>query len=391
MPKKLRILHVVPYFPPALHYGGIPNSAYLLAREQSKKHYVEVYTSDTGVNNIKKHTSFNGIIIHYFRNLLRKPIFGLLITPGLLLYSFRKLRNFDAIHLHDYRTFQNAIIQWIACRFEIPYIIQPHGTILRTKKSYTSKYIFDKLLGKSLLRNASCIFALNNEEITMCEKLGATRDFIHRVPNGIELADFANVPEKGIFRTKYGIPKHVSIVLFIGRLHKIKGVDILLSAFSESRKVYPNSHCVVVGPDFGFEKVLRTLSKKLGISKHVTFTGPLYGQEKVAALLEANVFVLPSLYETFPLSILEAYACALPVIASNVGAIPDLIEEDVTGWIFQKGDISGLTVALTKSLLEPSKTRENGIRAQEFVQKYYSIEKVTKMIIEIYKTVLIIK
>ena len=110
--------------------------------------------------------------------------------------------------------------------------------------------------------------------------------------------------------------------------------------------------------------------------------------DKKAAFMDANVFVLPSWYETFPLTILEAYACSLPVIGSDVGAIPDLIEIGSTGLVFPAGAVQDLTNLLNQVLSAPETAEKMGRSAKQVVEQRYSINKAAKITLGVYRSVL---
>ncbi|GAJ22860.1 unnamed protein product, partial [marine sediment metagenome] len=122
-----------------------------------------------------------------------------------------------------------------------------------------------------------------------------------------------------------GLGDDQRIILFLGRIHKIKGLDLLAKAFADLPKPLDNIKLVIVGPDDGYLSSLKKLVTDLGINDKVLFTGPLYGQEKLKAYVDADVYVLPSFYEIFGITVLEALACGTPVIVTNRCGIADAI------------------------------------------------------------------
>jgi len=106
-------------------------------------------------------------------------------------------------------------------------------------------------------------------------------------------------------------------VLYLGRIRRIKGVDILVKAFANIIEKLKDVRLVVVGPDDGYLGELVALINALKMEDNVLITCPLYGRDKLEAYVDAKVYVLPSRYETFPMSLLEAYACAKPWFAQK--------------------------------------------------------------------------
>jgi glycosyltransferase involved in cell wall biosynthesis len=122
--------------------------------------------------------------------------------------------------------------------------------------------------------------------------------------------------------------------LFLGRIHRIKGIDLLVSAYSELLKEIPDVKLVITGPDDGFLSEIEEMIEFYHLENNVIFTGPLFGSEKLSAYVDADVYVLPSRYETFPVTILEAMSCGTPVILSNRCGIADIVQKNDAGLIF---------------------------------------------------------
>nr|WP_054859007.1 glycosyltransferase [Methanobacterium formicicum] len=152
------------------------------------------------------------------------------------------------------------------------------------------------------------MIALNNTELSLYEKFGLNKKKVQIIPNGISLVKEDILQKKGLFRIKYQINEDQNIILYLGRIHESKGIDLLIRAFSDLKTSVNKSKLVIVGPDDGFMPKIETLVKKLKIKNDVIFTGPLYGDEKKMAYLDADIFVTPS-FTGFPITFLEA--CSL--------------------------------------------------------------------------------
>jgi glycosyltransferase involved in cell wall biosynthesis len=125
----------------------------------------------------------------------------------------------------------------------------------------------------------------------------------------------------------------------------------------------------------------------LKLNDNVLLVGPLYGDDKLAAYVDADVYVLPSTYETFPVSILEAYACSKPVIASKVGSLNDLVLDGVTGLLVEPGSADKLAWSVVSLLNDPKKGKEMGLNGKRLVYESYNTEKVADLLENIYKTI----
>jgi glycosyltransferase involved in cell wall biosynthesis len=144
---------------------------------------------------------------------------------------------------------------------------------------------------------------------------------------------------------------------------------------------------VIAGPDDGYLEEAKSLTVMLGISKRVLSTEPLYERNKLEAYVDSKFYVLPSRYETFPMAILEAYACSKPVIASNVGGLRDLVVDGRTGLLFEAGNFRQLAEKMFYLLNDEAKSVEMGGEARDYVKEKYSIGRVVDMIEELYRDV----
>jgi len=388
----LKILLVVPYFPPAEAFGGPVKVAYQTAKELVKrKHEVVVYTSDakdfSSRLRIDSDNLIDGIRVHYFRNLALTLVkkFKLFITPQLVSRAKEEVKEFDVIHLHEYRTFQNIVIAHYANKYGVPYVLQAHGSLPRIMAKQRLKRIYDALFGYRLLRDASRVIALSRVEAEQYRSVGVPEEKIEVIPNGIDLSEYADLPPKGCFRQKFGIKEEEKIVLYLGRIHRIKGLDILVEAFAKVIEDLGDIRLVVVGPDDGYLNELKALINALKIEDNVLILDPLYGEDKLETYVDADVYVLPSRYEAFSISLLEAYACGKPVIASRVGGLTDIVVEGITGLLVETRDVRKLTRSMLSLLNDDDRAKEMGLRSKQFVKENFTIEKVVDKLEPLYQ------
>jgi glycosyltransferase involved in cell wall biosynthesis len=386
---------VVPYFPPAYAFGGPVKVVYEISRELIKLgHQVTVYTSDA--KDLKSRidekcfTKGDGIQTHYMKNLsmllVRKS--KLFITPEIIPRIIREGQNFDIIHLHEYRTFQSLVVARYAKNHNIPYVLQAHGALPRIISKQGLKWLFDTLVGREILKDASKVIALNNIEAEQYATLNVPHEKIAVIPNGINLSEFNDLPLRGSFKKKFNIHPDEKLVLYLARINKIKGIDILVKAFANILHKLDDARLVIVGPDDGYLSETKALIKALKMEDNVLVSGPLYGRDKLEAYVDANLFVLPSRYETFPIVVLEAYACSKPIIASKVEAIPDIVLHEKTGLLFQACNAEELAKMIEYMFMHPEEAKSMGYRARKLVEQKFSIEKVVDSLEELYQNVL---
>jgi glycosyltransferase involved in cell wall biosynthesis len=389
---KVKILQVVPYFPPAYAFGGPVKIAYQCSRELVKRgHEVVVYTTDAknldSRLDIEPLKVVDGIKVHYMRNLLLMPVkkSKLFITTEIDSRAKKEIKEFDVVHLHEYRTYQNIVIYRYAKKYGVSYVLQAHGSLPRTMAKQRLKWIYDALFGYKLLRDASKVIALSQTEAQQYRSMGVPEEKIAIIPNGIDLSEYGDLPAKGSFRRKQSIDDDEKIVLYLGRIHRIKGIDILLEAFSKVTKTLEKVKLVVVGPDDGYLGELEALIEALKMEDNVLILGPLYGRRKLETYVDADVYVLPSRYETFPMSVLEAVACGAPIILTEKCGIAEYFRDEVG--LVVKPDPDHMYKALLEMLLDEDK--QNAFRRKcRTLIKRFDISKTVSRLGEVYEEAL---
>ncbi len=342
----MRILQVTNFFKPSWEAGGPARVAYDISLSLVERgHEVTVYTTDGFKSRLKvdknKPINIDGVKTYYFRNLssyLSKNLV-LPIPYYLPLVASKELKEFDIIHIHEYRTFSAIIVNYFAKKNNVPYVLQAHGSSPKIIKRKNLKTIFDVLFGKKILKDASRLYALNETEVAQYLDFGVSPDIIEIVPNGIDETKYCELPPKGIFRKKYGL-ENSKIVLYVGRLHISKGIDLLIESFAELTNEIDNATLVLIGPNDGYQNHFERLIDKLAINDKVLFTGFVSIPEKISAFVDSDVFVTPW-FSGFPITFLESCICGTPIITTTKG--------DNLGWI--EGNV-GFVVPFDKDSLK---------------------------------------
>jgi glycosyltransferase involved in cell wall biosynthesis len=354
----MKVLMVSGTFPPR-NFGGVTAVSYNLARRLVKRrHEITVYTTDVGNDfhsrlNVKDSKAIEGINVYHFRNLINSLAFKQRIySPiGMITQTKKELQNFDIIHLHEYRSFQNVIVHYYAKKYSIPYILQAHGSVVQTSSKKGLKKLFDLAWGSKILEDASKVIALTKTEAEQYTQMGVDENKIEIVQNGINLSEYKNLPNKGTFKKKYGIKSNEKIVLYLGRIHQSKGIDLLVETFSDISKEITDLKLVLAGPDDGFKQSLVETIHNLKIDNKVLFTGFVSNDEKIAAFVDSEVFVTPS-FSGFPVTFLEACACGTPIVTTKKGDYLAWIDGKV-GYVV-KYDTNELRDAIFKIVTDSS-------------------------------------
>ena len=229
------------------------------------------------------------------------------------------------------------------------------------------------------------MIALRPEEVAECESIGVPLHKIIVIGNGIDLTTWRVVKEEGVsFRKRFGIPLDVPLLLFVSRLDKIKGPDLLVTALARLKAL--NVYCVFAGPDDGYQEYVRELAVSYGLSNRVVFTGLLRNGEVRAAYAAADVFVLSSRFDTFSMVIVEALASGLPVVTTETCQVAELVKEKAG--LVTPVDPTAIANALERLLSDPELRRTYAMGARALAEKEFSIQKIGGLLEEVYRQVL---
>jgi glycosyltransferase involved in cell wall biosynthesis len=172
-------------------------------------------------------------------------------------------------------------------------------------------------------------------------------------------------------------------VLFLGRLEQEKGVYDLLRALAEVRRDFPAVELFLAGE--GHRDEVRRQACALGVDRSVHLLGWISGQAKQDAMARANIFVLPSYIENMPVSLLEAMASGLPVVATTVGGIPDVVEDGVNGFLVSPADIPALAGTLGRLVADSALRQRIGNAGRRRIEETFAMEKIVPRIEALYR------
>lgn len=286
----MKILHVVNQISQQTG-GGSAVVPYKLSEAQVRLgHTVGIFTSDYKAADQPAPEGVRLIKFKGYGKFLRESCF----TPGAIWADYHK---WDILHLHNYRT----LINWIATSAYIPYVIQAHGSCLPIKRMVTRPA--HNIFWRQMIYGAKRLIADADIEVDQYLKEGGKCKQIVNIPVGVDLREYEPLPEQHI---------HTKTVLYLGRIEKNKGVDLLIDAL---KHLPPDVRLVIVGIDYGFELKARAQANQY--NGRVEFVGPLFGGDKIQAYCNAGVYVMPSRYEMWGLTFMEALACGTPVVVTD--------------------------------------------------------------------------
>ncbi|MCL2868920.1 MAG: glycosyltransferase family 4 protein [Candidatus Bathyarchaeota archaeon] len=294
----------------------------------------------------------------------------------------KNIKNSKIIHAHGHPYLTSLIAGKLAKYYEKPFILTQHNTFIDYNNIFN--YIEkgnDLTVGKETLKQADKIITVSNATKEYVLSLGANPNKIKVLHNGVDLKRFKPLPlVKAEMRKKLGIPKDAKVVLTVRRLVYKNGVDTLIDAANLAVKKKPNLVFIIAGkgPDMAS---VQSQIEQLGLEKNIKLTGFVADQDLPLYYNTADLFVLPSKSgEGLPLVALEAMACGLPVIATNVGGINEIMVKR-----FGKLVPANNPEALTDAILEFADINNNTGELRAIVEAQYSWDKNVDKLIEIYE------
>ncbi len=287
-------------------------------------------------------------------------------------FSIKKIKrlvsNVDVIHMMGHWNMINVIVYFFAKTVAKPYVICPAGELTLFGRSIILKRLFNLLIGKIIIKDASGYIAVTHDEIPLFEAYGVKSDNIIVIPNGVNESDF--LPrDSAPFVSRVGI-KESPYILFMGRLNPIKGPDLLLKAFLKIATRFPNHHLVFAGPDGGMLEELNQIRVHSSVSGRIHFVGYVSGTDKVAAYRDAELLVIPSRHEAMSIVVLESGMLKTPVLITNQCGFNDV--EEVSGGIVVQASVAGIEEGLCKALEDPIKLQNMGENLNRYVLKNFT-------------------
>jgi len=283
------------------------------------------------------------------------------VSPSHTLALRRKAEQVDIIHNHSLWSMVNVAAGWAVPGRHAKLVTSPRGTLSAWALS-RSRHVKRALwpIQRRVLERADLIHATSEVEYGEIRASGF-KAAVAIIPNGIDLPDLPVSRPTASRRT----------LLFLSRIHPIKGSDRLLHAWQQLQHVHPDWRLRVVGRgEPSHEQALRKLAHSLQLQR-VDFSGPLYGTEKSKAYFEADVFVLPTHSENFGMVVAEALAHGCPVVVSKEAPWAGVREERCGWWV--EHDVNTLTAGLDAALSESSEAlREKGAKGRTWMERDFS-------------------
>ena len=296
-------------------------------------------------------------------------------------------KEIDLLHQHGIWSMLSYTCHRWSKRWHKPKVITVHGMLdgPRLQHKPMRKRAFAAIAENRNLRSAAVLHALCESEHSDIRQFGLDNPTAV-IPNGISVEDYADLPSEAQLKELQPQLRDRRILLYLGRLHPLKGLPALVEAWRECKAERNNGWTLaIIGPDqAGTSKSLRDYCRQHKLTEGVALLGPMYGADKLAALAAASCFILPSHTEGFAISVLEAMACSLPVIITPACNFPEIALEQA-GWVTTP-EPSLLSAQIKATLnLSAAQLRETGRRGRNLVERKYSWQSIATDMTAVYQ------
>ncbi len=390
----MKIGIVCPASLPATQFGGILFLAVDIARELSNQdHQVTIYTTDLDFANnpntfnkkLPREENIQNFKIKRSHVWLSLKLF--FINPGIYFHMINDEQ--DIIHTIGIRSFQSLIAALIARKKKIPLVISDQGGLtthpdLRTKNIWTRiLYKIQSPMIQFVINQATKIIVANEYEKKIFAEL-ADESKIEVVRNGINLDNMKSSVE---FKKKYSLD--CNYFLFLGRFHKVKGIDLLLNAIHliKNHSLMSNVKLVVMGVDFGFEVEMLKMIKEMGLDNMIKVIKNPPREDVIAAYRESEFLVLPSRWELSPLTPLEGFAFKKPTISTKAHGIPYTLHDRKDSILVESENFKELSDKIVELLSDKIKCGQLGMEGYRYVHKECNSKKMAYQILNIYEKI----
>jgi len=367
----MKILGIVTLVSPLGEYGGPVRVAVNQLRElASRGHDVMLVGSHRGYDG-EPPTQIEGVPARLFpaRTVLPGAGFAGLTSPGLLRGLRRNVSSFDVVHVHAARDLVTLPAARIAQRAGVRTVLQTHGMIDESDNPLAVPV--DAALTRKALRDAAAVTYLTPEERSSLETVSRGAAKLVHVTNGVPGATDAITETSG------------NEVLYLARLAPRKNASLFAEVAADLVGEFPDARFRLVGPDEGSGAEVTRIIEAAGPGDRVRWEGALAPEQTLQRMRSASVYVLPSVNEPYPMSVLEAMSVGLPVVVTNSCGLAGFVAENSAGAVVDATH-DAVRQAISALLSDPDAARAAGERGRVAVQKTKSMAAVADQLEELY-------
>lgn len=341
----MHVLQVSPYFPPTWAFGGIPRIVDGLSRALVDLG-VEVTVLTTDAFDGARRSGQPAEWDHHGVRVLTVPNLSNRLAYGHQLFLPRGARRaldrlharhpVDLVHLHGHRHLLNNVgLGFARAAGSLPLVLTANGTLRRHERKVGVKLLWDLLISGRVPGAAACCVAVSAADLAAHRDAGIPPERLERIPNGLDLAEFAPLPPRGRARSRHGLGDG-PLVVYLGQVSPRKGVDHLCRAFVGGGP--EGARLVIAGNDMGGMASARAAAP----GADVRFLGLVEGRDRLELLADADVLVYAGKAEIFGLVPFEGLLCGAPVVVADDCGCGEIIREAGAGLLVRHGDVAGL-------------------------------------------------
>ena len=319
---------------------------------------------------------YDGVPVRYVQSAFPRRFFGACIRGPLL----AALARADVCHIHGVWNVPEWWASYLARARQLPYVVSPRGMLQpqAVRRGRWRKTVAYRVFERANLRGAALLHATSEQEAEALRSLHLGVP-IAVVPNGVDLVSAQRAPHG--YRGQLGIPSDAFVVLYLGRMHRIKRLDLLADAFDELRRTHVSAHLVLAGHDE--HGLIPGLTRRLaGHAASVHALDAVSGQDKWALLRDADVTVQCSDSESFGMTVVESLAAGVPAVVTRTCPWPEIETHACGVWVEQSAP--AIAAALRALADDPERRRHMGERGAAFARERYGWDAIAPVMSRLY-------
>lgn len=279
----------------------------------------------------------------------------------------REINSTDCIHMIGHWSILNVYVYFLAKFLNIPFVICPAGSFEIIGRSQFYKKIYNFIVGNKIVRDAKFIIAITKLERLYFLDRSILPNKIIVIPNGINVYRSNMIVKRATFQKKFNL-SNKKIILFMGRLNYIKGIDLLIDAFIKSNLSNLNYQLVIAGKDEGYLDYLKQTVKKFNKNEYIKYVGFLNTDDKELAYKSSYLLVVPSRSEAMSLVAIEAMSHGLPVMLTDQCGFNDV--KKINKFFIARANVNSLSKNLVSILKKENFLNEYRIEFKKIADSY---------------------
>lgn len=354
--------------------GGAENQILLWVNtlEKTKKFRIHIISKRFSFNEPSK-TETNSISLNKIFSPHKLFLFYFIIRSLISVLRINKKERINLIHINPppLSLFLSYIIKTL---IKIPTFYKFPSIF--SKSIFTSNfYIISQPWFLNLAKKVDRIQCISSQIFKHALKMGFNKKQLTLIPNGIPTTPYISISRN--FNQK------IQKIIFIGRFVKEKGISLLINAFSEINKIYPDSTLSLYGRGPERKKIIQ-LIEKLKLQNRVLISSFQGETNKIKILKEHHLFILPSFFEGLSNALLEALCSGMPVVVSDIPSNKELIKDNETGLLFKNGDKESLVQKMLYCINNPEKVWQLGMNGRSYCENHYALKKIQVSLFKTY-------